>query len=255
MRTTLTIALGLALGCGGDGTSTSPDANRPSDAAPVPDAACSAANSTTYYVDTDSDGYGDPEFIAVDCVKPDGFVENNLDCNDSDPRDNPDGTELCDGIDNDCDVATEEICPNLCSPQLNGKAAYLFCGQGLNYTAASLACEGQDMHLVRVNDLLEQQWISDQRVIAFGSKVTAWHGGSDSVTENTWLWRDGTEFWQGRSNGVAVDGLFAIWRGGEPNNDNGEDCGVFNDNSTGSWDDRECNNNTRFICERNAPPE
>lgn len=110
-----------------------------------------------------------------------------------------------------------------------------------------------DFIAVRVDDLAEQQWISDQRVVAFGSKVTASHGGSDSVIENTWLWRDGTEFWQGRANGVAVSGLFALRRGGEPNNDNGEDCGVFSDNAAGSWDDRECSSSTRFICERNAP--
>lgn len=254
MRTLTTIALGLALGCGGDSASSGADARGPSDAAPPrADARCSLETSTTFYGDTDGDGYGDPELIAVDCVRPEGFVENQLDCNDADPRDNPDGTELCDGIDNDCDAATPEVCPNLCSPQFNGPDPYLFCAQGLNYASATVACEGQDMHLVRVDDLAEQQWISEQRVVAFGSKVTAWHGGSDSVTENTWLWRDGTEFWQGRSNGIAVAGLFAIWRGGEPNNDSGEDCGVFSNNASGSWDDRECSGGTRFICERNPP--
>ncbi len=236
----------------------SPDAASVRDAAvELPDASCTVANSTTFYRDTDGDGYGDSDFIAVDCVQPEGFVANSLDCNDTDPRDNPDGTELCDGIDNDCDVATEEICPNLCSPQLNGTASYLFCAQGLAHPAAGLACAEQDMHLVRVDDLTEQQWLSEQRVVAFGGKTTAWIGASDSATENAWLWSDGDQLWQGRANGVAVGDLFTFWRGGEPNNNDngGEDCALFNDNATGSWDDRRCGTGVRFICERNAPPE
>jgi len=204
----------------------------------------------------DGDGYGDPEFVAVDCVRPTGFVENNQDCNDHDSRTNPDGIELCDGLDNDCDIATPEVCPSLCTPQLNaGGASYLFCAQPLTYTVAEVECEGQDMHLVRIDDMEEQVWLSDQRTIAFGSKPAAWLGGTDSVTENAWLWRDSTQFWEGRSGGVAVGGLFAFWRGGEPNNDSGEDCGVLSNTSSGGWDDRECNSQLRFICERNPDSE
>lgn len=40
---------------------------------------------TTYYADTDGDGFGDPDVTAEGCEAPDGFVDNSDDCDDSDP--------------------------------------------------------------------------------------------------------------------------------------------------------------------------
>ena len=61
----------------------------------------------TWYVDSDEDGYG-LEAVAVDaCEVPDGFVDNSDDCEDEDPAINPDGVEICDGFDNNCDGETD----------------------------------------------------------------------------------------------------------------------------------------------------
>lgn len=57
-----------------------------------------------FYYDEDGDGYGDPKVILQACEAPDpAWVENNFDCLDSDPSVNPDGTEVFDALDNDCD--------------------------------------------------------------------------------------------------------------------------------------------------------
>ena len=60
-----------------------------------------------YYLDADSDGYGDPGQPAVeDCGPPAGYAENADDCDDGAADVNPGAAEVaCNGIDNDCDGA------------------------------------------------------------------------------------------------------------------------------------------------------
>jgi hypothetical protein len=68
----------------------------------------SPTNATAFYADTDEDSFGDPASIVRSCVQPLGYVTNNRDCNDLDEFISPEGTELCDGVDNDCDAAIDE---------------------------------------------------------------------------------------------------------------------------------------------------
>ena len=56
-----------------------------------------------WYADADGDGYGDPNTISDSCDPLDGFVGVAEDCDDQNGDVNPDGLEVCDGLDNDCD--------------------------------------------------------------------------------------------------------------------------------------------------------
>lgn len=59
---------------------------------------------TTYYRDFDNDGYGDPNSPFESAYQPNGYVTNNLDCNDYDSSIHPGAVEIPgDGIDQDCD--------------------------------------------------------------------------------------------------------------------------------------------------------
>ena len=67
-----------------------------------------ATDASTFYEDSDGDGFGDGEITEEACEAPDGFVDNMDDCDDLEAAANPDAEEICDGIDNNCDGATDE---------------------------------------------------------------------------------------------------------------------------------------------------
>ena len=63
-----------------------------------------AIDADTWYLDYDGDSYGlDNENYNIDaCSQPVGYVANGDDCDDIHANANPAGTEICDGLDNDC---------------------------------------------------------------------------------------------------------------------------------------------------------
>ncbi|MFQ6609669.1 MAG: putative metal-binding motif-containing protein, partial [Fidelibacterota bacterium] len=92
---------------------------------------CDGTNFNTYYADTDSDTYGDPDSTIQACDPPEGFVTNADDCDDSNENINPDMTdETCDGVDNDCnDMADDGYVPTATE-----------CGVGVCYATGTLDC-------------------------------------------------------------------------------------------------------------------
>jgi hypothetical protein len=68
---------------------------------------------SSWYVDTDSDGFGDAIGTLVACDQPTGYVLNSSDCNDNNASINPSATEVCgNSIDEDCD-GIDDTCPAL----------------------------------------------------------------------------------------------------------------------------------------------
>ncbi len=56
---------------------------------------------TTYYLDADEDGFGDPAEPVEACEKPAGYVLSGSDCDDDDANAYPGNEEICDDVDDD----------------------------------------------------------------------------------------------------------------------------------------------------------
>jgi MYXO-CTERM domain-containing protein len=69
-----------------------------------------AVDASTWYLDADGDGYGDPSSPIVACEPPDGYVADSTDCDDTRADVNPGAPEVCDGVDNCCDGVVDPGC-------------------------------------------------------------------------------------------------------------------------------------------------
>ena len=63
---------------------------------------------STFYADSDGDGFGDASTSMQACSAPTGYVSDDTDCDDNDGNNYPGNTEVCDGQDNDCDGQIDE---------------------------------------------------------------------------------------------------------------------------------------------------
>jgi hypothetical protein len=66
-----------------------------------------------YFADLDGDGFGDPNVQQQACEPPAQHVEDDTDCDDTDPAVSPLGLEICDERDNDCDTLVDGDDPTL----------------------------------------------------------------------------------------------------------------------------------------------
>ncbi|MCB9745854.1 MAG: putative metal-binding motif-containing protein [Alphaproteobacteria bacterium] len=72
------------------------------------DGAVDEGVTTTYYADSDGDGFGDSSFTTQACAQPSGYADNDDDCDDGEATTNPDADETCDGEDDNCDGDVDE---------------------------------------------------------------------------------------------------------------------------------------------------
>jgi len=72
------------------------------------DGAVDEGAKTVFYLDADGDGYGIDSSVVEACAVPAGYAQLPGDCNDGSAAAHPAAVEVCDGIDNDCDLAVDE---------------------------------------------------------------------------------------------------------------------------------------------------
>ncbi len=162
--------------------------------------------------------------------------------------------EACDdgGVLTACTVDCQiPICRNGCACEFYNGVRYMFCAEQLAREPARAACEMFGMGLVRIASGSEHtylRWRSQQ--LGFPK----FHlGATDGNPEGTWVWDDGTVFWQGGAAGAPVNGAFSAWAVGEPNAfTEDENCSEVQ--SLQGWNDCVCDLAKPFVCKDARAP-
>lgn len=109
---------------------------------------------------------------------------------------------------------------------------YQFVNTGSNITQSSAAAAANSAtltglssvngHLATITSATEQTYIETN---VWNTTTNSWIAGSDATTEGAWLWNTGPEsgmqFWSGSSGGSTVNGNYANWVAGQPNDSGG----------------------------------
>ncbi|MSQ03731.1 MAG: hypothetical protein EXR71_17905 [Myxococcales bacterium] len=137
-----------------------------------------------YWADADGDGHGDPAAPIDACEAPAGYVDNTLDCDDTEADRWPGNPEVCDGLDNDCDDVVDE---GVKSPfWLDGDAD----GYG-DEASPTEACTAPTGYVANAEDCLD----SDGTVSPVATEVC--HDGLDNDCDGT-------------SNGCGLGGTASV---------------------------------------------
>jgi hypothetical protein len=218
------------------------------DATPVQFPALPDAPCMLWFMDADGDGHGDPAVTTMACTQPANMVASNDDCDDQHEYRYLSAREMCDGIDNDCNATTADICPSDCSlrqrPAPNDGHLYLFCITDAPPPDARARCALEGYELTPVESDAENTYI---RATADALSLTYLHlGGTDAAMEGVWRWSSNIAFW---IEPAVVPGQYAHWDSGEPNNAGGtEHCVAMR--TTGWWNDDDCDVPRDFVCRR-----
>ncbi len=110
-------------------------------------------STSTWYLDQDGDGFGDPDplmTVEQQCHPPQGYVSNDLDCDDSDPDVNPGLLEEdfeCDAKDNDCNGEKDDglACRLLGVRHLDSDADFKLTGTTANERAGYVVASVGDV--------------------------------------------------------------------------------------------------------------
>lgn len=197
----------------------------------------SPVDGTSFYLDADGDLFGNSTEVVVECRRPDGYVTEPDDCDDADGLVHPGAPERCDGLDGDCDGQVDDEAPCPCELAWLDGRAYQLCTSPETWDDAAAWCNSYGYHLATIEDAEEDAWLDAE--IDLRSEELWWAGGTDRGDEGVWRWDDLTPW------------SYSHWHSGQPNDGTtiSQDCLELNRFDDGSWNDYECDEPARFVCE------
>ncbi len=134
-----------------------------------------ASTLTTWYADTDGDGYGTSTSSLARCERPTSYVASSTDCDDASGAVSPAATEVCfDGLDENCDAS------ELCGRDLED-ADRAFIGETAGDYAGYDVSSAGDMNGDGIDDLAIGAYATDGGGSSAGSVYVVYGGGTGQL--------------------------------------------------------------------------
>jgi hypothetical protein len=136
-------------------------------------------DSKKYCQDSDKDDFGNPKKCDYFCKKPKDYVENDGDCDDTNPKINPFGIEVCNSLDDNCNGKTDEDldkeCDSICGKgqELCIAGKYQLCNAPL---PSKEICDGIDNNCNGITDegLEFKMYYQDKDGDSWGNVAKKW---------------------------------------------------------------------------------
>ncbi|MBK7443654.1 MAG: sulfatase-like hydrolase/transferase [Bacteroidetes bacterium] len=106
------------------------------------DADPAVTGTSIWYADADADGYGILDSTTISCFLPAGYATLFGDCNDANAAIHPLLTDICDGLDNDCDILIDE---DIIIPDVTASGPTTFCQGGMVILSATPIISGYNL--------------------------------------------------------------------------------------------------------------